>query len=62
MTREQAIDVLAGMIGPIIGRYLAESVAERLYEVLSGLDKEATDRLLKQAAQALQHTAPLGRP
>jgi hypothetical protein len=28
---------------------------------LSGLDKEATDRLLERAAQALRHTATLGR-
>ena len=62
MTREEAIAVLARIVSPIVGRYLAECVAERLYEVLSGLDKEAADRLLERAAQALPHTAPLGRP
>ena len=62
MMREEAINVLAGIVSPIVGRYLAECVAKRLYEVLSGLDKEATDRLLERAAQALQHAAPLGRP
>ena len=62
MTRKEIIDVLAGIVDPIVGRYLAECVAERLYEVLSGLDKEATDHLLDLAAQALQRTVPLGRP
>lgn len=62
MTREEAIDVLASIVSPIVGRYLAECVAERLYEVLSGLDKEATDRLLGRAAQAVQHAATLERP
>ena len=57
MKREEAIDVLAHMISPIVGRYLAACVAEKLYETLSGLDKEAIDRLLKRAT-----TAPLSRP
>ena len=57
MTKKETIDVLVGIVAPIVGRYLAERVAERLYEVLSGLDKEATDRLLDLAS-----TTPLGRP
>ena len=57
MKREEAIKVLADMVSPIVGRYLAACVAEKLYETLSGLDKEATDRLLARAT-----AAPLNRP
>jgi hypothetical protein len=51
MTRSKAIEILARIISPVVGRYLAERVAERLYDVLSSLDREATDSLIGRAAQ-----------
>jgi hypothetical protein len=60
MTEEQAVRILTEMNSPVVGRYLAECVAYRLYQILSKLDKEGIDRLLAQATQSMEHTVSSG--
>ena len=54
MRREEAVEVLEQIASPIVGRYLAEHVAQRLYDVLSGLDTETIDDLLAKATRPLE--------
>jgi hypothetical protein len=38
--------ILAAMIAPIVGRYLAALAAQRIYDELKALDQQALDELL----------------
>jgi hypothetical protein len=60
VTEDKAVRILTDVASPIVGRYLAERVAQRLYRVLSKLDKESTDRLLGRITQSVEHTASPG--
>lgn len=57
MKQEQAIQVFADIVSPIVGRFLGERVAVRLYECLVRLDKEGTDRLLLRVQESVQQAA-----
>jgi len=46
MTEEEAAGILAAIIAPIVGRYLAAEAAQRLYDELARIDHEALDDLL----------------
>jgi hypothetical protein len=54
MKREKAVEVLEQIASPIVGRFLGERVAQRLYDVLSALDKETIDALLSKATRPLE--------
>jgi len=46
MTEEEAAGILAAIIAPIVGRYLAAIAAQRIYDELKQVDQEALDDLL----------------
>lgn len=46
MTKEQLIGILASILAPIVGRFLANIAAERLYAQLARVDQKALDDLL----------------
>ena len=48
MTKEQLIGILAAIIVPITGRFLANVAAERLYAQLARVDQKALDDLLSR--------------
>ncbi len=58
MKQENAIEILASIISPIVGRFLAERVAVRLYEILSTLDKDGTEHLLLRVHESFQQPVP----
>jgi len=46
VTQEELVGVLAAIIAPIVGRYLARVAAERIYTLLAVVDQVALDDLL----------------
>jgi len=46
MTEEELTGILAAIIVPIVGRYLAAEAARRIYDELKRIDQEALDELL----------------
>jgi len=46
MTEEQAVQILTDIMAPVIGEYLAEYAARKLYTTLVAIDEEALHRLL----------------
>ena len=46
MTEEELAGILAAIIAPIVGRYLAPIAAQRIYDELKQVDQEALDELL----------------
>ncbi|HUW13972.1 MAG TPA: hypothetical protein VM537_29885 [Anaerolineae bacterium] len=48
---ESSILVLVAIIEPVVGRYLANLAAQRLYAQLARVDQEALDHLLTRYAE-----------
>ena len=46
MTEEELIGVLAAIIAPIVGRFLANAAAQQLYLQLAIADQDALDELI----------------
>jgi len=46
VTEEEITMIVAAMIDPIVGRYLARIAAERIYTLLSIVDQDTLDDLL----------------
>ena len=54
MTEEETVGILAAIIAPIVGRYLAAVAAQRLYDALKAVDQEALDDLLARYSEIVQ--------
>jgi hypothetical protein len=46
VTEKELAGILAAILAPIIGRYLAAVAAQRLYDQLKHIDQQALDDLL----------------